>query len=580
MKSIAVLLVLAAVALGAVNAAHASTRLRTVLAAKEKVRASAELAQWMAARAQMLAPIKDAITTAGATPAEVETIMKAVAIRNARFEAAIGVSVQKNTKALNWVLTETIRRLICVAKTLRKNEVPQPSFETIIGELFSLPGSKYDGQTINGKKAEFIKLDNDRSGAFLSALYPQNVREVFEVVENSGNYREQLHLIARLGLIGEGMSKDDIIKYYPKSFRGLMWAIEKAPRNPVLERRCQFNYKHLEAQYSNARSDDGKKKNLLAPTVGSEVIGARKPGFKVNPHAVEGAPKAAMTLLNNKLYRALGMPELSRRERSFLIKNTIKGPVTDNTAMPWAPGAFFTKFEPHEANAQWLAKMDGQALMKDAGPSGTTDEILQFGDYVSVTSDAFGACTMRDAASAGMHLQLHHSWGEVAQGATATNRATPAFNWEDPYMALKNCPLKAAGLKAIPDVWPRPYGASVRDHESLPPAGIDHFDAALKQFVVLTSAPDSELAKAVTACDFGSGKEVQHPFHPKGEADNADRLIEHYICKDRKQVGAEVNLLTKVVCSVIGKPKPAVASQRQASAAAQVNRPRKPASHV
>jgi len=254
------------------------------------------------------------------------------------------------------------------------------------------------------------------------------------------------------------------------------------------------------------------------------------------------------------------MPLLSPRERAFLSKYTIKARVEETTPFPWAPGSYMTEFKPDPANAAWLSKMDAQSLMRDAGPSGTTDEILQTGDYVSITSDTYGACIMRDAASAGMHLQMHHSWAEVAQGATATDRATPKFNWDDPYMALKECPINSRNnLRAIPDVWPRPYGASVRVHTERPPDSIDHFDEALKHFVELTASPESTLAKAIQECDFGSGPERSHPFDPSGEAENADRLIQHYICTARGETTAAVNLLTRVVCAVRGHAKPAVA---------------------
>ncbi len=141
------------------------------------------------------------------------------------------------------------------------------------------------------------------------------------------------------------------------------------------------------------------------------------------------------------LYKALGIPEWSEREKQFFIANGIlPADANDDTVMPWSPGAAYTRFVPHDANKEWVGKMDEQGLVKDSGPSGTTDEILQAGDYTSITSqDAYGACVLRDTASAGMHLQLHHSWAEVAQGATASDRATPAFSWEGRFLFSSVC---------------------------------------------------------------------------------------------------------------------------------------------
>jgi hypothetical protein len=50
------------------------------------------------------------------------------------------------------------------------------------------------------------------SGPFLTKNFPANVAEVFEVVENSGNFRELLHIVARLGLVGEGMTQDEVLQ--------------------------------------------------------------------------------------------------------------------------------------------------------------------------------------------------------------------------------------------------------------------------------------------------------------------------------------------------------------------------------
>jgi len=194
--------------------------------------------------------------------------------------------------------------------------------------------------------------------------------------------------------------------------------------------------------------------------------------------------------------------------------------------------------------------------MKDAGPSGTTDEIMQAGDYVSINKDVYGACALRDVASANMHVQLHHSYGEVFQGATASDRMTPAFSWEDPYLALKACPARSRTLRAIPEVWPRKYGQSIRVHTPQPPHSIDHYNDAMHLYAELTTNPTSPLAKAIQASDFGSGSERNHPFAPYAEAENADRLIEAFLCHQTKSTAqAPGNLLKAVVCSVRGWAK-------------------------
>jgi len=142
------------------------------------------------------------------------------------------------------------------------------------------------------------------------------------------------------------------------------------------------------------------------------------------------------------------------------------------------------------------------------------------------------------------------------QGATASDRMTPKFSFEDPYQALKACPTRKSTLRAIPDVWPRAYGQSVRVHTPMPPAAIDHYSDAMHLYAELTAEPDSPLAKAIAASDFGAGSEKNHPFAPSKEAENADRLIEAFLCKQTKsKAQAPGNLLKAVICSVRGMPK-------------------------
>jgi len=57
-----------------------------------------------------------------------------------------------------------------------------------------------------------------------------------------------------------------------------------------------------------------------------------------------------------------------------------------------------------------------------AGPSGTTDELLQHADWTGIGRTGLGSCQMRDGAMSNMILYNHHTFAEVMQGAAGAQR--------------------------------------------------------------------------------------------------------------------------------------------------------------
>jgi hypothetical protein len=51
----------------------------------------------------------------------------------------MGLAANRNQDAMIWVVSETIRRVICMAQAMR----PGVAFETVVGDVFNLPGSSF-----------------------------------------------------------------------------------------------------------------------------------------------------------------------------------------------------------------------------------------------------------------------------------------------------------------------------------------------------------------------------------------------------------------------------------------------------
>jgi len=283
---------------------------------------------------------------------------------------------------------------------------------------------------------------------------------------------------------------------------------------------CGFSMNHMLNIMRIENEASSAKKTLMSPLAAGhdladgEVVKARVPGFvrkRTDPEMginKKGDP-APNTLFTPEMYTGLSIPALTDRERLFL-QYVHNRRFADTDRFPWAPGAAFKILPgPNDQNREWLGKMADGGLAVDCGPSGTTDELLQAADFVGVTLDEYGACLMRDAALGNMLLQEHHSYAEVAQGASAADRATPKFSWDAPYEALKGCPTRSpthgSSLGAIASPFPAPSGVTARTHTtgSLPPAlSKNRWAQALDVYTSMT--PTSALNAAVLSSDFDS----------------------------------------------------------------------------
>lgn len=416
---------------------------------RSQARVNAGITVWMSYNYGFANTFKDAgIKAKIFTEKDWPAIGKVLAIRGARMEAAIGVAAQSQTNMLQ-ALKTTINNIICAVKLAFPNE----GEEVVLGRLFALPGKAtaaaenawLAATDKDGKHPpKWIDFDKSRSGCFLSmtdgiAAHIQNVKRVLA----SGNYRELLHLLARMSLYGEfdSITTPEICeKQAPGSFRHAMIRLYKNPNIvTAAANSCKFDVAHLKLKWSFW----GQGKGLLQPTAKSSVNDARGKNAafrgKRSPPVNNGKSE-----LNAFSIQGLGMPAVSAQETNFFRQHGQQG-----RSLTWTTGGNFLKVPRNDVNAPWFDAMVQDGLMIDAGPSGTTDEAFQFADFAGVSKTKDGACNFRDALFANMIIQMHHSFPEIAQGASDSKRASPAWDFAHPYATLESCggELYAKALK-------------------------------------------------------------------------------------------------------------------------------------
>jgi len=182
--------------------------------------------------------------------------------------------------------------------------------------------------------------------------------------------------------------------------------------------------------------------------------------------------------------------------------------------------------------------MSGDGLMIDAGPSGTTDEVMQTPDYFGVSKDLYGACAIRDMCAANMNIYEHHSYAEVVQGAFSSDRpAELEMDYDHPYKAVEACDAAVTKLQALANyngVLPKKYrdlmtSGRYRVHAKLPPKNTQRIKEAMIVYKELMN-PQSTKAKALAQTDFGAGV-LAHPFLKSAEDPKAQALLDKTICK-------------------------------------------------
>jgi len=423
-----------------VSAKVGTVRHRARETARSEARISAGVNSWLEYNYGFANTFKEAgIRAKVFTEQDWPKIGKVLAIRGARMEAAIGIAAQ-SASGMTDALKKTINNIICSAKVA----FPSENEAVVLGRLFALPGA----ETAAAEKAwveapvnkdnkhpdKWIDFDASRSGCFLSkndgvAAHITNVKRVLA----TGNYRELLHLLARMSLYGEWDAITDPAtceKYAPGSFRHAMIKLhaEDYKVGKVAAKQCEFNLKHLQLKWDFW----GQGKGLLQPTKLSSVNDARGANKAFRGSRDKSVPK--LSVLNANAVKALAMPPVSAEESKFFAEHGKSG-----NDLTWTSGGNFLKVPRNDINGKWFDAMVDDGLMIDAGPSGTTDEACQFGDFASVTLTKAGACAFRASLFANMIVQVHHSYPEIVQGAFDSVRAAPAWSFEHPYQTLEDC---------------------------------------------------------------------------------------------------------------------------------------------
>lgn len=482
------------------------------------------------------------------------TILKVLTMRNARFDASIGIASQ-HAKDLPKTMAEVLDKVVCIAKAAH----PLAKEEDIYGGLFALPGSQYEKDWLvrsdalvagKGKPLDpFKKFDIDRWGPFLPGMYgysdlttkynptqaeakqladslAANIAAIKKVVQNAAtdpNFRPFMHLFARLSIYGEKGLTDwsDIPLYAKFSFRHALHTIYQCkvkpnpdPANKVCfhlienAKSCGLNMAKVERVF--ALKFQGKSAfefELFTPnnkveanspvdgTTGgkfpSNIAESRTPrnpsdGRQLRSTIATGGNRNTWTAA---LMAATHMPPFSDEEIHFVrtavggkYKNwdPVKNPYDELPGPPGAGGNVFDMIsfsvknkDTAGNNRLWHDAQFSNGFIMSGGPSGTTDEAMQMGDYTSVSSTKPGCCILRNGPLANMVLFTHHTYVEVAQGAGDGNRECPMFSYADPYGALETC---------------------------------DQYDGVwteAKKIYRLMSAPRSSLAATVKKSDYG-----------------------------------------------------------------------------
>lgn len=501
------------------------------------------------------------------TAEQQKEIKHVLGVRGNRFEAAYGAAIQEND-ATKWILRETLHRLICAAELLRPNVIADiaagstvkdsaasklhaalkdadaaKTDKVLIGALFQLAFSSHDTVTILDKEAVsvFAKHDAGRSGPFLyGTTLDANYDLLMTVLaKGEGNVRELLHLVSRATGLGEMNIEKDVegkkngrqtfetaAKLFPGSFRHLLVIAERLQKGDQtakalygkLESQCKFNSAHFNLELANAETSD--KKNVISPVYTDSFVSLAR---KEKDFRVQRDPKLKLqALLTPKILADLGTP-LSKREIEYLKMTNSP----EKTLIPWGNGCLVWDMT---KNKDFTPKMLDDGLAVDAGPSGTTDEMLQLGDYFSTTQTLYGVCAFRDAAAAVMNIMQSHSLAEVFQGAMAFSASTGAhdrpadidFSWSAPYRTIALC-------DAAPEMDGISHGYTASPHQAKSPKSPARFQTAIANLAVLKD-PASTLAKAIQASDFAAtevpteaplGTAIPPNPHPFSVADEA-----------------------------------------------------------
>jgi len=166
---------------------------------------------------------------------------------------------------------------------------------------------------------------------------------------------------------------------------------------------------------------------------------------------------------------------------------------------------------------KWRKFLDGNFLTIANGPSGSSEEYAQLGDFFDLTSDPYWGCNLRNAMFATMIAQAHHSFEEIVQGfendGTSTKRAAalsskaglPDNADDDPFDTLKECgKVKSAQITVTPIKWkwpshtnPPAFASASGGVNVVPPENGDIYAETVKVFKELNDAPTGPLATAL-----------------------------------------------------------------------------------
>jgi len=352
--------------------------------------------------------------------------------------------------------------------------------------LFALPGSKPGTQPYKDEEAwvafaktleprdgwskPWLQLDNSRSGMWVTDDVEANLESLLKIRE-SAHYRELLHTLTRASLYGEDI-KDvaELPKKAPHSLRHAIYTLlQDGERAKKAAKVCGFT---AQPHKIMAAASGKEKKTYFCGSDKSVVPFARQKGaktFRGMAHQTSGGRRGCHAfptrVTPNALYK-LGMPPVTKREVNYFERfyqfeadalakkpagKKVIGFEKGDKPVPWGYGSCVWDMEnykdggklvPLTYNKDWKEAMEADGLAVDAGPSGTTDEILSVADWLGMTDNAYSFCAIRDAAFANMIIPQHHSMGEIIQGAFDGYRLAkvlPPFEFKHPYNTIVWC---------------------------------------------------------------------------------------------------------------------------------------------
>lgn len=410
----------------------------------------------------MLEPWLSKVNKGGLSAQDAKDLVAVAAKRYAKAELAISIA-SGDVPAVREVAREMLTRLVAMGHTTihTDNITPKEYWEKMAHWLSTCKKGPSD-PTCGCDGFRNCFYPKGKTGVELAVLTLNYLGRDWDKL----NIREIVHIIGRLAEPGEDVPYDD-----PSQTRGIRSVLKVALENEAKKNKLTpfgFSVQHLKEEKAACDAEmpvvrqnypvsvdpaakpeavtaakaalgglTTLKKGLLSPL--SEIMKkARSKDFRGR------RPGDFLKLrLDNKDLAALGLPPMTAGERGWDPEDpTKKGLVQGGEAQRLGPPAL-----------KWMQDVSDHISSITAGPSGTTDELLQLFDYMGLSSDALGGWCGRAVALATMGVYYHHSVPEIGQGALSAGRAGVDYDINRPFDSGMLTPAATSNIKITKIDW-------------------------------------------------------------------------------------------------------------------------------